>query len=321
MNNMKMLRVNFLFMLFCLLGCNSSAPEKKVTADVHSNQIVESATQFKYSLGQWSFHKDLFDGKMTTIDFINITKELGFDGVDFVNQFFTDKADDVQYLNELKTALNKNKLEAAMIMVDREGDLGNPDKELRNQALSNHKKWVRAAKQLDCKVVRVNAFGDGKPQQVMDACESSIGALAEYAKKYGVLILIENHGGYSSDGDWLLGLMKRLEGKNVALLPDFDNWCIERENNERWGAPCIKEYDRYLGIKQLLPYAKSLSIKSFGFTEEGNEIKTDYNKMFKLIAEAGYTDYLGIEYEGETLTPIEGIKKTLTLVKSISKGK
>lgn len=306
-------RLAFLLLLFSFLSCANKT--KEIKREVTTASKTEK--NFKLSLGQWSFHKDLFEGKMNTIDFINITKELGFDGVDFVNQFFMDKADDTQYLNTLKSALKKNNLEAAMIMVDREGDLGSPDKKERDEALENHKKWIRAAKQLDCEVVRVNAFGDGTSKEVMDACEKSISALSEYAKEHSVLILIENHGGYSSDGNWLESLIKRLEGKNVALLPDFDNWCIERENKERWGTPCIKEYDRYDGIKQLLPYAKSISIKSFGFTEDGNDIKTDYRKMFDLINESGYSDYLGIEYEGDTLTPTEGIKKTLTLVKSM----
>jgi len=271
---------------------------------------------YKYSLGQWSFHKELFDGKMNTFDFIKTSKELGFDGVDFVNQFFIDKATNNDFLDSLKTALKDQDLEAAMIMIDLEGDIGNPDNKERLIAVENHKQWIDAAQYLGCKVIRVNAFGNGTANEVLEACILSISSLAEYAKTKEVLILVENHGGHSSDANWVVALMERLKGKNVALLPDFDNWCIEREGGKRWGAPCINEYDRYKGMKQLLPFAKSLSIKSFGFDENGNEIKTDYKKMFQLVDEAGYKDYLGIEFEGDGIPPREGIKKTLSLVKS-----
>lgn len=292
------------------LSCNNQPEQSKSQEKKPTLEHI-----YKYSLGQWSFHKALFAGEMTSIDFINQTKKLGFDGVDFVNQFFMDKAEDLPFLDSLKTALKKNKLEAAMIMIDREGDLGNIDNKERTQAVNNHKKWVRAAKHLGCQSIRVNAFGDGTPEEVLDACTKSISTLADYALEHGILVLIENHGGHSSDANWLIALIENLKGKNVALLPDFDNWCIERENGERWGAPCIKEYDRYQGLEQLLPYAKSLSIKSFNFDAQGNETKIDFKRAFKLVKQIDYKHYLGIEYEGDGLTPSEGIIKTLTLVK------
>lgn len=315
--NRYFLYISVGFLLLFLLGsCNTNSKK--------SNQEISIPTknqnhQFQYSLGQWSFNKDLFAGNINTFDFIKMTKELGFDGVDFVNQFFIDKGEDQAYLDSIKLTLMQNDLEAAMIMIDLEGDLGNPSEKERLNAVENHKKWIRAAEHIGCKVVRVNAFGNGTSEQVLEACRSSIGQLADYAKQRDVLILIENHGGYSSDANWLTSLMQKLKGKNVALLPDFDNWCIERENGQRWSAPCINEYDRYKGMKQLLPYAKSLSIKSFGFDKDGNEIKTDYTRMFQLVKDSGYKDYLGIEFEGEEMDPSEGIRKTLSLVKSILK--
>jgi len=303
---------SFILILSLFLSC-SNTETKKSSLDV--DPIQKQA--YKFSLGQWSFHKDLFDGKMNTFDFIKECKRLGFDGVDFVNQFFIDKAEDKTFLDSIKLALNEQELEATMIMIDLEGDIGNPDQKERKQAVENHKKWVDAAQYIDCKVVRANAFGIGTSEEVMEACISSIKDLAAYAKTKDVLLLIENHGGYSSDANWLVALMDEFKGQNVALLPDFDNWCIEREGGARWSAPCINEYDRYQGMKQLLPYAKSLSIKSFGFDKDGNEIKTDYKKMFNLVKESGFNDYMGIEFEGDGMTPEEGIKKTLALVQSI----
>ena len=284
---------------------------------VTESSEVSSKHTFKFSLGQWTYHKDLFSGKMSTFDFIDKTKILGFDGVDFVNQFFIDKAHDNNFLDSLKFSLNKNSLEPVMIMVDREGDLGNLDSDKRKEAVKNHLQWVDAAKYLGCKFIRVNAFGDGDQEKVFEACYQSISSLADYAAEKGIQILIENHGGYSSDGDWLVNLANKLKEKQVGLLPDFDNWCIERENGERWNTPCIKEYDRYQGIKQLLPFAQSLSVKSFEFDVNGNEIKTDFKKMFQLIEDMGYKDYIGIEFEGDGMEPTEGVEKTLDLINRI----
>ena len=308
----------FLFTLLSsslLLSCQNSTKTK--VSDQTTLTTEKTTIEHKFSLGQWTFHKALFANEMTTVDFIHKTKELGFQGVDFVNQFFMDKAEDLPFLDSLKSTLDENKLKATLILIDREGDLGNPNDEERKLAIENHKQWIHAAEYLACPSVRFNAFGNGSADEVMEACVASIGILADYAKTKGIEVLIENHGGYSSDPNWLVSLYKKLNRSNVALLPDFDNWCIERENGERWGTPCINEYDRYKGMKLLLPFAGTISIKSFGFDEEGKEIKTDFERVFEMVKETGYPEYMGIEFEGDGMPPSEGLKKTLSLIKRI----
>lgn len=200
-----------------------------------------------------------------------------------------------------------------MIMVDLAGELGSSNEAKRKEAVDAHKKWVNAASLVGCDFIRVNAHGDGTETEVMEACVKSLVDLVNYATRKEVKILVENHGGFSSDADWLVMLHNRVNSANVSILADFDNWCMKRENGELWGAKCIDEYDRYKGMELLLPHAKGVSLKSFDFDEEGNETKTDFGRMFKLIKWSQYEGYLGVEYEGEGLPAKEGVKKTKAL--------
>jgi sugar phosphate isomerase/epimerase len=204
-----------------------------------------------------------------------------------------------------------------LIMVDNAGNLGASDKNERNLAVENCKKWVTAAKHLGCHSIRINAHGDGTPEEIKAACIESITTLAKWGKEEGVQILIENHGGISNDGKWLKELLQALQPAGVGSLPDFDNWCIERENGELWGAPCTKSYDRYLGMQEIMPFAKALSVKSFEFDAEGNETSMDYKKLFEIVQASGYQGYLGIEFEGHELDAKEGIRKAVALVKKV----
>ena len=189
----------------------------------------------KYSLAQWSFNRELFKGEMSTQDFIRIAGEMDFEGVEYVSQFFQDKVQDFKYLDSLNFAASKAGVKSLIIMVDRAGELGASDPKLRKEAVEMHKKWVTAAKYLGCTGIRVNAHGDGSPEKIKTSCMDGIGQLADWAKKYDMEILIENHGGISNNGAWLVNLITSLGRTNVGALPDFDNWCIEREGGKLWG--------------------------------------------------------------------------------------
>ncbi len=299
---------------FLFVACQ----ETNKKSDQIKNEIATKVP--KYSLAQWSFNRELFSGKMTTIDFINIAGEMGFEGVEYVSQFFQNKVEDFDFLDSLNAATKRTGVKSLLIMVDNAGNLGASNQEERAQAIESHKKWVKAAKYLGCKSIRINAHGDGTPEEIKTACIDGIGTLAAWSQKEGVNLIIENHGGISNNGAWLAGLVKELQKYGVGTLPDFDNWCIQRENGKLWGAPCTERFDRYLGLKELMPYAKSLSVKSFDFDENGNETTMDYAKLFEIVKATGYDGYLGIEYEGEHLPSKEGIEKTRALVEKVLSG-
>lgn len=273
---------------------------------------------FKISLAQWSLHKALGRNKdikatMDNLDFAAKARSFGIDGLEYVNQFFKDKAKDTDYLNEMIKRADDNGCKNLLIMIDGEGHLGATDEKERNQAVENHYKWVDAAKHLGCHSIRVNAAGEGTAEEVAAAAVLGLGKLAEYGKSAGLNVIVENHGGYSSDGAWLAGVMKQINMDNCGTLPDFGNFCLER--GEGW--KCVKEYDRYKGIEELMPFAKAVSAKSNVFDDEGNERVMDYLRIMKMVKAHGYTGYVGIEYEGNELSEDEGIIATKKLLEKV----
>ena len=263
---------------------------------------------FTISLAEWSLHRTIFGGEMTNLDFPLVAREkYGIDAIEYVNQFFKDKAKDAKYLAELKQICNDQGVKSVLIMCDGEGATGDPDAAKRTQAVENHYKWVDAAKYLGCHSIRVNAQSRGAREEQAKLCADGLARLGEYGAKVGIGVIVENHGGISSHGDWLADVMRRVNMKNVGTLPDFGNFRIK---DEEW-------YDRYKGVTELMPFAKAVSAKSHDFDAEGNETKTDYKKMMKIVLDAGYSGYVGIEYEGSMLDEFAGIKATKALLEKV----
>ena len=199
-------------------------------------------------------------------------------------------------------------------MIDGEGDLSFNDETQTAEAIENHKKWIDAAQFLGCHSIRVNLFGETNPEDWKKNSVASLKALCEYAAPKNVNIIVENHGGLSSNGELLAQVMQEVNMDNCGTLPDFGNFCVKREGGARWGAPCVEEYDMYVGIEELMPWAKGVSAKSYEFDENGDETKIDYYKMMDIVGETDFDGFVGIEFEGDVEDPIPGILATKALV-------
>jgi L-ribulose-5-phosphate 3-epimerase len=263
---------------------------------------------FTISLAQWSFHKALFAKKMDPLDFAKVAKtDFGIDAVEYVNQFFKDKAKDEKYLGEMKKRAADHGVESVLIMIDGEGRLGDPDEGLRQKAVENHYKWVDAAKFLGCHSIRVNAHSTGGFEEQMKLAADGLRRLTAYGDKQGINIVVENHGGLSSNGQWLSGVMRLVDHRRCGTLPDFGNFRIAKG----------EEYDRYKGVEEMMPFAKGVSAKSHDFNEQGEELHTDYRRMMKIVLKAGYKGRVGIEYEGSKLSEAEGVAATKKLLEKV----
>jgi L-ribulose-5-phosphate 3-epimerase len=261
---------------------------------------------FEISLAQWSWHKWLFgqaEPKLDNLDFAKEANALGIKAVEYVNIFFKDKAEDTKYLAEMKKRAGDLGVKSLMIMCDDEGALGDPEPRLRSQAVNNHHKWVRAAKYLGCHSIRVNAYSKGSYEEQQKLAADGLRRLSEYAAGHDINVIVENHGGLSSDGHWLTGVIKKADLPNCGTLPDFGNF--------------PPEIDIYEAVEMLMPYAKSVSAKSYDFDEKGDETKIDYYRMMKIVLDAGYKGYVGIEYEGDRLSETDGIIATKKLLEKI----
>lgn len=276
-------------------------PLSRAIAEDKPSKVAEPL--FKISLAQWSLHKTLFGGKLNNLDFAKSAKEdYGIDAIEFVNQFFKDKAKDEKYLADLKKRADDLGVKMLLIMIDGEGALGDKDNAKRTTAVENHYKWVEAAKFLGCHSIRVNAQSTNDYDEAKKLAADGLRRLSEFAAQHGLNVIVENHGGLSSNGKWLSETIKSVGLKNCGTLPDFGNF---------------HDYDRYQGVSETMPFAKAVSAKSHDFDAEGNETHTDYFKMMKIVLDAGYHGYCGIEYEGSKLGEPEGIKATKLLLERV----
>jgi len=263
---------------------------------------------FNISLAEWSFHRALFAGEMDHLDFAPTAKRMfGIEGAEYVNQFFKDKARDREYLREMKKRAEGEGVRSLLIMCDGEGNLGDPDTKKRTEAVENHYQWADAAAFLGCHSIRVNARSEGSYEEQQKLAADGLRRLTEYGADKGLNVIVENHGGISSNGEWLAGVMKLVDHPRCGTLPDFGNFKLD---DGTW-------YDRYKGVREMMPYARAVSAKTYDFDAQGNCVETDYRQMLKIVLDAGYRAYLGIEYEGDHLSEPDGIRATLTLLKRV----
>jgi len=277
----------------------------------------EAGLLFRISLAQWSLHRALRAGEIDALDFSRVAREdYGIDAVEYVNQFYVDHGKDASYFRKLKSVADDHGVRSLLIMCDGEGALGDPDSSLREQAVENHRKWLEAARLLGCHSIRVNAKSDPDlgfaEQQLLVA--DGLRTLCEVADDYSIDVLVENHGGPSSDGKWLAGLIEKVGHPRAGTLPDFGNFLIERKAEDPTGGHW---YDRYTGVRELMPYAKAVSAKSHDFDDRGDDTATDYTRMMAIVLEAGYRGWVGIEYEGSTLSEPDGIRATKKLLERV----
>jgi len=286
--------------------------------------ILESfakPSNLKISLAQWSLHRSLEAGKIDNLQFPGIARDrFGIDAVEYVNQFFGNAKLDFKaaavskdYLGQLLGRSKDAGVYNHLIMVDNEGSLAIPKEDERLKAVENHKKWIDAAAFLGCATVRVNLHGEGNADDKRKASVDSLARLGEYANTAKINVVVENHGGDSSDGKWISVVMKEVNKANVGTLPDFGNFCITHP----WGQtqdPCSNMYDRVQGLKEMLPFAKGVSAKTYDFDANGGQPKIDYPALMSVLKSAGFSGYIGIEYEGYNNNEDEGIKKTKALL-------
>ena len=263
---------------------------------------------FKISLAEWSLHRNLQSGKINNLDFARVAKEeFAIEAVEYVNSFFKDKAEDKVYLGDMKKRCVDHGVSSLLIMCDGEGLLGDPDKAARKKAVENHFRWVTAAKFLGCHSIRVNAGSSGSYDEQSKLAADGLRSLSEFAGQHGLNVIVENHGGLSSNGAWLAKTIEAVNLENCGTLPDFGNFRVKDG----------EIYDRYKGVQELMPFAKAVSAKSHDFDDSGKEIHTDYTRMMKIVLDNGYRGWVGIEYEGGKADEYTGIKATKALLENV----
>jgi sugar phosphate isomerase/epimerase len=280
---------------------------------------------FKISLAQWSFNKSFRSGGVSPYEFARLASELGFEGLEYVNQLYPDVMDSEDKSAAIAAFVEKNnvlaaqyKLQNVLIMIDSEGDLASSDENTRSEAIANHKLWIDAANQMGCSAVRLNLFGESDPEKWVANSILSLTDLVDYAADKNINVIVENHGRLSSNVPVLMKVINGTGKSNCGTLPDFGNFCIAEEGyGSLFDGSCKEFYDPYKGVSEMIVKAFGVSAKSYDFDEEGNETTLDYNRLIKIVKDAGYKGFVGVEYEGSRLSEEEGIIATKTLLEKI----
>ena len=309
---------NFLLLIF-ILGFVSCKNENKQT-------VTNKDSFFKTSLAQWSIHNSIREDGLSPYEFAKIAHELGFEGLEYVNALYSDitnSEDKASAMEEFITRNNnlaaKYNLKNVLIMIDGEGDLASSNPEERMIAVENHKLWIDAASKMNCSAIRINLKGEKEIENWIKYSVESFGALGEYAKPLNINVIVENHGGLSSNASLLMKVINQVNLENCGTLPDFGNFCMSegygslKENN------CKDLYDPYLGISEMLPKAFGLSAKSYAFDSNGDETTLDYYRLLSIAKDAGYNGFIGVEYEGNILSEKDGIIATKKLLEKAAK--
>jgi sugar phosphate isomerase/epimerase len=286
---------------FSLTGCQGKP------TSTNDNQITNLKDPFfKISLAQWSLNKAFNEQGMDPLDFPFEAKQLGFEAVEYVTQLYKEiyTAADNKYLvmkniaAELDKRSRDHGVKNHLIMVDQEGLLAADNREKRKESIDNHKRWVDIAAYLGCSAIRVNVDGEIKGSESAEAATDALMRLGSYAQDFNVNVIVENHGGRSSDPNWLINVIKNTNMNNCGILPDFGNWCV-REESRDGKVVCVEETtDKYKAVEMMMPYAKAVSAKANSVDKDGNEPNIDYYKMIKIVKDSGYNGYIGVEYEG-----------------------
>jgi sugar phosphate isomerase/epimerase len=275
---------------------------------------------YKISLAEWSLHPSIYGDLWTSMDWVELhetirnnepaakkvyqnhlnfpkiaREQYGLDAVEYVNNFFLGKAEDTQYLTELKNRADDAGVKSLLIMCGNEGDVVNPKPELREKAIQNHVKWIKAAKFLGCHSIRVNTKGHkGREEEDQKIAADSVFKLAEIGDNFDINILLEPHGGISGQGEWLLGVVKQANHPRVGILNDFAN--------------IDPHPDYYKWLKEMMPYSKAINARTADYTQKKDGVEFDFERVLRIIVDSGYIGYIGIESKADQ---IANIKKRL----------
>jgi|TARA_Y100000766_G_scaffold262640_1_gene254031 sugar phosphate isomerase/epimerase len=272
--------------------------------------------QLKISLAQWSLNKAIKSGELSPLDFAKKARSFDIDAIEYVSGLYTNHTDILKKISMQKLSKELLKrsddygIDNVLIMIDSQGSLASSNKKERLKAIDNHKKWIDFSYEIGCETMRVNLSGETKLDRWTENSIKSLTELSDYNKSINVVV--ENHGGLSSNGKYLSNVMSKVNIDNCGTLPDFGNFCID-------GSPraCNEWYDIYKGVEELMPYAHAVSAKSYDFDDSGNETKIDYSKMIDIVKKAGYKGYIGIEYEGSRMSEDDGIIATKKLLEKL----
>lgn len=269
----------------------------------------------KITITPWTLMRTGYGQKdplgIDVFDYPAVAKSLGFDYIDHEMFHFPPNLKEEQ-LQRMLDNMKSVGVKSAVMLTGGVGDIGDANPVKRKKAIETYKYWVDVAATLGCKAIR-NVCGEFisiPHEEKLKYALEGVSELGTYAASKNLDLLIENHNGYSSDPEWMIALMEGVNQKNVGVLGDFTNWTLERNPDTFYPDP-------YKGIELLAPYIRAVSAKSSDFTQEGEEVTTNYQKMFDILKKAPDFEFAGVEFFGEALPRNQGAIQTKRLIEKV----
>ena len=213
--------------------------------------------------------KDLSKEDIDKKNFAEKSKDLGFTGLEYVNQLYDDVMKSEDKSSSIKNFILKNNqlasdngMDNVLIMIDEEGDLAGEDEEKRLKSIDNHKLWIDTAAEMNCTSVRLNLYGSKDIETWKALSIESLTKLGEHAKGTGLNVIVENHGRITSNVPELMNVCKCVNMDNVGTLPDLGSFCMADEGyGSVFNGTCETVYDFYKGVEEMMPKAFAVSAK------------------------------------------------------------
>lgn len=260
----------------------------------------EDGPWLEFAVQQYSFNRQLKDGSLDLLDFPKTVVEgTGIEALEYFNGHMMERAGDRKFFKELKRRCADVGAVSTLMLCKAENALDSPEASVRAKSVEEYKPWLEATKFLGGTAIRVDTRSGGDAEAQKGYAVEGLRSLSDVAGSMEMDVVVENHGGHSGNGAWVASVMEAVDRENVGTLPDFQNF---------------KEYDPYLGVEEMMPWAKFVCAKAKGFDADGNEVNVDYHRMIKIVKDAGFRGYCGIEFEGHEMDPVEGINMTKALI-------
>lgn len=276
----------------------ASAFSSTFVGSLFGNEEKE-AQWLQISLQQYSFNGMLRSKKLAPLDYPKFAVEkTGIKALEYFNGFFEDKINSAKFLAELKNRCGDLGVENQLILCRSDLALDSADAGQRKGAAALLSRWGAFAKELGCHSIRVDCRSKGNREDVKKQAVDGLHQLCDLLEPMKMNAIVENHGNWSSKGDWVKEVMESVKRDNCGTLPDFGNF---------------KGYDKYQGVKDMLPWAKAICAKVHKIKPDGEAAQTDFERMLKIVKEGGFRGYVGIEFEGGA-DPVAGVLGTKRLI-------
>jgi len=256
---------------------------------------------FKISLNVYSFNRLLRDGEIDLFDVLDFCAEYNFDAIDPTGYYFPGYPEVPS-----DNYIHKFKRKAFLLGLDISGtgirnDFTNPDQKSRQADIEMIKQWIVATAKLGIPNLRVftgrNEHNGYSRDQVFEWMAKDFKTCCKYGEEYGVIIALQNHNEFLKTADDVNRIFQMVDSEWFGLNQDIGSYRV---------------HDPYKEIKKNIQHAVTWQIKENVWIN-GEQVPTDFVKLFKIIKEAGYRGYLPLE----TLGAGDPYKKVPVLLENV----